>query len=223
MQDLKRAWRRCKKRHQRQARSLPKDKLFTLSLNEFTQPPIVVPYLVHGHGTLKNLRLQANPRESDRADGGRDRVIAAIPRPPIHYFRFRRWMRKGDPCQLSGGIGDRGRIASRILADEMGERRRDNREIWQKLLCYPETHVVRLGWQSQINGINHDILYIPLTFDEEELAKDFGDYLVYHLQKESSLRVLCPSVSNFYDVQVYWLTVAFWHLRWRLLTPSKGR
>jgi hypothetical protein len=129
-------------------------------------------------------------------------------------------MYKGDPCQLSGGLGDRGRIASRILTDEQGERRKDNREIWERLLCSPPTHVLRFGWRSQVDGADHDILYIPLTFADESLAKEFGEYLVHHLQKEDSLRVLCPSVSNFYDVQIYWLTIAFWHLRWRLLPPA---
>lgn len=217
MRELKQRWRRCKKARHKKDIVQPRVKPFTLSENEFTRPPIIVPYLVHGHGVLQSFRLHSDISQSNRPTRGGDKVTAAIPRPPVHYFRFREWMRYGDPCQLSGGCGDRSRIASKILASEAGERRIKDREIWERLLCGSETHVLRLGWQSQITGENHDILYIPLTFTSADLAREFGEYLVCHLQKEPSLKVLCPSIQSFYDVQVFWLVIAYWHLRWELL------
>ena len=223
MQELNRIWQKYKKSQAKEVVRSFSLNPFVLSHGEYTRPPVVVPYLVHGHGVLSSFQTRSYPPESNGEAGGGDKTTPSIPKPPIHYFRLRRWMQTGDPCRLSGGLEDRSRIASRILADETGERRRDNRDIWEKLLYGRETHVLRFGWKSQITGVNHDILYIPLTLSDEAIAKEFGEYFVHQLRKESSFRVLCPPIHNFYDTQIFWLTVSFWHLRWQLLTPAQAQ
>lgn len=175
---------------------------FRLIAGQRTRPPIVVPYLFFGFGTL--------PATASRAS---------------HYFRMRPWLGRNDPALLCGGLQVRDRIARAI---SQGEKREIEGTLWRYFFSNPPTHVLRLGWKSLITGRCHDTLYLPVAFrypghSDRALAKAWGQYTHDYLLKTESRGLLCPASKSLLEAQIGWLTIAFVHHYWLLIEEPLHR
>lgn len=202
------------------------DHSFKAYQNQKTLPPVVVPYLAYYHGILPAFRafsdseILPNSRSSAENKSNSARVTVfeiAVEsgNEPIHFYRFRRWAGEYDPCKLYGGLQSRTTLAEEL---QRHERRTINKEVWKVLLTYPPTHVLHLGWHSQITDQQYTLLYIPLCFafsgcSVEGLAKVFSDYFVLQLQLMRDPIALCAPPKKLFVTQQYLLVVAFFCLR----------
>lgn len=204
----------------------PVDHSFKSFPDQKTLPPIVVPYLAYYHGILPAFRTfpdsevlpDSRPSAKNRSNSARVTVPEIALEPgnnPRHFYRFRRWAGECDPCKLHGGLQSRETLAEEL---QRHERRTVNKEVWKILLTYPPTHVLHLGWHSQITDRQYTLLYIPLCFafpncSVEGLAKLFSDYFVLQLQLMSDPIALCAPPRKLFITQQYLLVVTFFCLR----------